>query len=64
MSKWTVFATNHFKQQRKINPSYKFGQALKDAGKLYRKSVGTISKTLSKTMSKGSSRKTRRNKRK
>jgi hypothetical protein len=64
MSKWTVFATNHFKQQRKINPSYKFGQALKDAGKLYRKSVGTLSKTISKVLPKNKSRKTRRHKRK
>ncbi len=47
MSNWTKFVTSHFNQQRKKNPSYKFGQAMKDAGKLYKKGAKTINKTFS-----------------
>jgi hypothetical protein len=35
MSNWTKFATNFFKQQKKQNPSYTYGEALTDASRPY-----------------------------
>ena len=40
-SKWTKFATNYYKEQKKTNPLYQFKDALVDAGKIYKKTVAT-----------------------
>jgi hypothetical protein len=56
MSPWTKFATNYYKEQKKRNSSYKFKDALVDAGKLYKKSVaspiGSLTSKVGKTVSK------------
>lgn len=60
---WTTFATNHYRKMKKINPSYKFKHALKDAGKLYNKTVsnpmGKMASTMRRVVRKGG--KTRKN---
>ena len=37
MSAWTKFATDFFREQKKKNPSYTYGQALEAASPLYKK---------------------------
>jgi hypothetical protein len=37
MTSWTDFATKYFREQQKKNPKYQFKDALKAAGKLYKK---------------------------
>jgi len=62
---WTSFVTNHYKKMKKVNPSYEFKHALKDAGKLYNKTVskpvGVMRKSVSNmAMMKKSARRTRK----
>ena len=48
---WTSFVTNHYKKMKKVNPSYEFKHALKDAGKLYNKTVSTPVGVMRKSVS-------------
>jgi hypothetical protein len=62
---WTSFVTNHYKKMKKVNPSYEFKHALKDAGKLYNKTVskpvGVMRKSVGNmVMRKNKLRKTRK----
>ena len=62
---WTSFVTNHYKKMKKVNPAYEFKHALKDAGKLYNKTVskpvGVMSKSVGNmAMMRKSARRTRK----
>ena len=59
MTAWTDFATKIFREGQKKNPAYKFKDALKDAGKLYKKGSNAVSATISSATS---SRKVRKSK--
>lgn len=59
MTAWTDFATKYFREQQKKNPAYKFKDALKAAGKLYKKGSNAVSATVSSSTS---SRKVRKSK--
>jgi hypothetical protein len=49
---WTSFVTKHYKKMKKVDPSYEFKHALKDAGKLYNKTVSKAVGGKSKSVSK------------
>ena len=51
MTAWTDFATKYFREQQKKNPAYKFKDALKAAGKLYKKGSNAVSATVSSSTS-------------
>lgn len=59
MTAWTDFATKIFREGQKKNPSYKFKDALKDAGKLYKKGSNAISASISSTRKARKSKKRR-----
>lgn len=60
---WTTFVTKHYHQMKKTNPSYEFKHALKDAGKIYNKTLskpmGKMASTMRRVVRKGG--KTRKN---
>jgi hypothetical protein len=58
---WTTFVTKHYRQMKKTNPSYKFKHALKDAGKLYNKTMKLPSNMMRMGRGQGKSRKNRKN---
>ncbi len=58
MTAWTDFATKVFREGQKKDPSYKFKDALKAAGKLYKKGSNAVSSSSSSS----STRKARRSK--
>ena len=60
MTAWTDFATKVFREGQKKNPAYKFKDALKAAGKLYKKGSNAVSETVSSSSS--STRKVRKSK--
>jgi hypothetical protein len=49
MTAWTDFATKVFREGQKKDPSYKFKDALKAAGKLYKKGSNAVSSSSSST---------------
>jgi len=59
MTAWTDFATKVFREGQKKDPKYKFKDALKAAGKLYKKGSNAVSATISSSTS---SRKVRKSK--
>jgi hypothetical protein len=51
MTAWTDFATKYFREQQKKNPKYQFKDALKAAGKLYKKGSNSVSASVSSSTS-------------
>jgi hypothetical protein len=60
MTAWTDFATKVFREGQKKDPSYKFKDALKAAGKLYKKGSSTAPSTTSSSTKKSRKSKKRR----
>ena len=54
MTAWTDFATKVFREGQKKDPSYKFKDALKAAGKLYKKGSSSAPSTTSSSSTKKS----------